>query len=324
MPISIVLDTNYLRGLGVDSYPKGQLPPELVRQLSLAEKRGDLIIVPETVVIELDAWLLTVAKKQFESLLDAVKAVEHAGLSINGTIPQEPAPPKFAPILNANFPKAHILRPDLEDYREAERRTSGRLPPLPKDANGEEFRDRIIWIQCLRHAQSSKQHVLIVSGDTIFKNGAASDEGKSANIYVASGPSEFDQYLGERSAHVSELLDQIISLSKHLANPPFPLTDQDISAIEDIRSVVDHNGVLIRSFVLVGSTNGTLPERTSGSIAFIGGVPISMSLALPDGAKTIELDPRTTPNLRESFMRHIQFGAEAQRRRDELKRILEQ
>lgn len=324
MPISIVLDTNYLRGLGVNSYPQGELPSELTRQLSLAEQRGDLVIVPGTVVIELDAWLATVTKNNFESLREAVKTIQQAGLSIREKIPDEPKPPQFAPILKKHFPKAYIFQPELEDYREAERRTSGRLPPLPKDPNGEEFRDRIIWVQCLRYVKESNQRLLIVSGDTIFKNGAASEEGRKSNIHVAAGASEFDQYLGERSAQVLELIDQITLLSKSFTDPPFPLTDQDISAIEDIRSVVDSNGALIRSFSIIGSANGTLPDRTLGSLTLIGGTPMSLLLALPDGSKIASPPPKSTENIRESFVRHINFGVEAQRRKDELKRILEQ
>lgn len=64
MASRLIFDTNYLRKLGTIEYLESKLPPKLEEQIASALKRGDVVCVPRTVQMELNAWINELRKKR--------------------------------------------------------------------------------------------------------------------------------------------------------------------------------------------------------------------------------------------------------------------
>lgn len=274
-----MFDTNYLRGIGVHEYLSGEIPETLRRQLTAAVARGDLVALPSTVRLELNACLSKVSKDSEKKYTDAINLLQQAGHEV---IPAEVSVAQEVDvfeILQAEFPDVYIFEPSLEDYKEAERRTSYRLPPLPKNPEGEEYRDRLMWCQLVNRRDPAAAPVVLISNDTIFKNGAESSEGVSAHIRVIDGVADLDQWLDQRPAHIQLVIDQLLMFGEQLCKAGINIQEDDISLIEGLRNIYEPSGSLIRKFVLHFKN---MPATMQVSMISLGETPLSLSI-IKDG-----------------------------------------
>ncbi|MYN45296.1 hypothetical protein GTP23_09495 [Pseudoduganella sp. FT93W] len=226
-------------------------------------------------MIEMNAWLEDEAKKRHSSLVNAAQLLQDSGYTISAELPQLPAKVDICDVLKASIKNYDVLEPEIEDYCEAERRTSYRLPPHPKNPEHEEMRDRLIWCRILRYSVTTKNSIVIVSHDQIFKNGAASDEGRNARISIASSPEDLDQRLGERPAHIQTLINELLTFSKQFKANNLSISDSDISSIDNVKNRRNVDGVVDKSFDIFITGND---KPIQGVMSLLGGKPLVLSL----------------------------------------------
>lgn len=275
MPLTIVFDTNYLRSFGCSDFISGRLPPRLNSQVNAAVKRGDLILLPETVRIETNAWLDDENKKRHQALINAARTLQDSGFNISPDLPPNHNSVDILDILKSSTIHCDLITPDITDYREAERRTSYRLAPHPKSPDGEEMRDRLIWCQLLKYSALTDNHVVIASNDHLFKNGALTEEGKAARITVASSPEDLDQRLGERPSHIKALIDNLLVFSKLLHAHNIDISEHTIEGVENLRNSRTPEGTLEQRFELLIKD---LANPIQGVMSLLGGKPMLLSL----------------------------------------------
>lgn len=279
MPQTIVFDTNYLRTFSQIEYLAGKLPEKLKAQINRAVERGDLVALVDTVRIETNAWLESAHQKKQQELNASIQRLVAEGYTVTpGNIPDS-APPDILHILRLASEKCSPLSPTIDDYREAERRTSYRQAPHPKNTDGEEMRDRLIWCQMLRWSAESGNPVLIVSADTIFKNGAKSEEGIRARINVVEDEVDLDQRLGERPDHIAALVRSILIFAPELNEQGINLTEATIVGIEELRNVHEADGSITQRFLLLTSGDANIDVRCATTINSIDDQPLSITMA---------------------------------------------
>ena len=279
MPYTIVFDTNYLRSFGDSDYLAGRVPQKLHSQIELAISGGDLVVLPNTVRLETNAWLATQSQNNLKSLDKAHQLLKQAGYKISPETVEKVADVDIALVLRKLFSAVYLLEPSIEDYKEAERRTSYRLPPLPKNRpDGEEFRDRLIWCQLISLAHTGNTPILIVSADGFFKNGAASPEGRKARIEVVEGEADLDQRLNQRPHHIQIIVDQLLMFAARLQTRGVELKTESIAGIEDLRKINDANGSLVQKFTLRTTAVASFPSSVTATIISLGETPISLNL----------------------------------------------
>jgi hypothetical protein len=250
MPSTIVFDTNYLRSLSMADYLAGRLPPVLEDLVRKAAARGDLIAIPHTVRQETNAWLASKSDKDWGRLVDARQLLEQHGCTVTPATHDKPAHIDIVDVFRKVNPGLAVFTPALDDYAEAERRTSYRIPPNGKSLDDEEMRDRIIWCQLLRHAKLSKTPILIVSRDTLFKNGVALAEGIEAQIELVEDGAELAQRLDARPPHIQELVNQLLAFEPELLKQHFVVRPQSIQLIENLRKMNMGRGIVLKMFTL--------------------------------------------------------------------------
>lgn len=282
MAARLIFDTNYLRKLGSKEYLEGNLPAKLEEQIKSALARGDIVYIPRTVQMELNAWTNKIAEKELASIQQAKELLTDKGytvvdsgeLSIGCEI-------DTLEIIKRQFPDVYVLEPTIDNYFEAERRTSLRLPPLPKNPDGEEFRDRLIWCQVISMDQDLPS--LIVSEDKIFENGASSEEGVKANISIIKTEEELNQWLDKRPDHIQKIIDDILLFSNELENNNIDLDQEKIERVVDYRAVNEPEGVL-KKFVILVQAEGKELTAIFSKLYYQGGIPISLNIELNDRA----------------------------------------
>ncbi len=278
MPQTIIFDTNYLRSFSQNDYLAGKLPEKLRKQISLAVARGDLVALVDTVRIETNAWLELGYRKKQDEIRDSIERLKLAGYSVS---PESVIGSKlldFFDLLKLASRECTLIAPSIEDYKEAERRTSYRLAPHPQKAEGEEMRDRVIWCQALRLSRESNNPVLIVSGDTLFKNGAISDEGISARIKVVEAEADLDQQLGERPSHIVELINSLLVFAPELVKYGINLTADAIQSVEELRKVQERDGSVTQRFLLLTLNVKNLEAQCAISLNSMMNQPRSIHL----------------------------------------------
>jgi hypothetical protein len=278
MSLYIVFDTNYLRSLPSKDYVEGKIPPRFIEQLEIAFKRGDIVAIPRTVQIEINAWIQELAERELNNIRQAAELLKNKGYSVTPGINEVVAPIDVFRLLKLKFPDLYLLEPTIEDYMEAERRASYKLPPLPKNKEGEEFRDRIIWSQLLNISKITDLPIVIVSGDAIFENGANSDEGVKANIQVVKTEEDLNQRLDKRPPAIQKIINDILLFREQLKEKKINIEEYSIKRIEDYRAHKDEHGTEIKTFTLAIDESTGLPSRMSGKITYRGNIPVLLNL----------------------------------------------
>ena len=248
VPHTIVFDTNYIKSFSPLDYLDGRLPRKMANQIDLAFHRGDLVALVETVRMETNAWLTGMLEEKQRDLSNALRLLTDAGYNITPATVSEKSLPDIATIMQASNKNVAILTPTIEDYREAERRTSYRLPPLPKNPDGEEMRDRVIWCQLVRYSADGKNPVLIVARDKFFLNGSNSQEGKRFDVSCVEGEADLDQHLGQRPPHVQAVVDHVLHFALPLQERGIMLTADNILGIEDSATFAKLTVLLVSDF----------------------------------------------------------------------------
>jgi hypothetical protein len=283
MSSHIVFDTNYLRSLGSKEYLEGNIPERLQTQIEAAIERGDAIAIPRTVQFELNAWVKELAEKEAASIKQAWNLLNEKGFDILPAPSEAKGNIDVYEILKRKYEDLYLLEPNIDHYLDAETRASYKLPPLPKNPEGEEFRDRVIWSQLLTISKSSDLPVVIVSNDRIFENGANSEEGKAFRIINLKTEDDLNQWLDARPQPIQNLLNDIFLFSARLKEEGIDLSEEKINRVSDYRSKREPDGKLIRKFNLITTESSNLPSSIGGNIVYHADEPFILDLKLDDG-----------------------------------------
>jgi len=278
MPLTIVFDTNYLRSFGCADYLAGKLPSKLAHQIKRAFERGDLVGLMHTVILETNAWLHSEEEKRRTRIEEAIQTLKNEGFTVTPNALPDLRWPNIAEVMHAFDVRVANFEPTLQDYAEAERRTSMRLPPHPKKVEAEEMRDRLIWCQALRYSDGGKNPILIVSGDEIFKNGASSDEGRKAQISCVEGAVDFDQRLGERSEPIARAIAHLLGFADQLRQQGIHLDNTTIVSLEELRNVIQSDGSLMQRFELYSHAESRLDSPIEVTMNLVENLPVSIEI----------------------------------------------
>lgn len=290
MPHTIAFDTNYLRSFGDRDYRAGQLPKKLHEQIAAAFARGDLVVLSNTVRLEANAWLKQQSEIAHRKLVQATDLLQQAGHKVVPATIEAPAELDILTVFKAAFPDIALLEPTVDDFTEAERRTSFRLPPLPKNPEGEEFRDRIIWCQILNHSKIGGGPILIVSGDRLFRNGADSEEGQAAGIENVEDETDLDQWLDRRPEHIQFIIDQILMFSPELKTQGIEIQADNLVAVEELRNVFNPSGMLVQRFMLRTTDVSEISAPVPITLVSLGNIPLAISLEIDGKQINIQRD----------------------------------
>lgn len=293
MASHIVFDTNYLRSLGSKDYLEGNIPERLRVQIQSAIDRGDVVAIPRTVQLELNAWVKHLADKDSANVRQAWELLKEKGFNISPEPDKADNEIDVYGTVKRQFADVYLLEPEMDNYLDAERRASFRLPPLPKNTDGEEFRDRIIWSQLVSISNKSDLPIVIVSNDKIFENGANTEEGKSAKIINLKTEDDLNQWLDSRPEPIQKLINDIFIFGDQLIENNISLSDANVDRVEDYRSKKELNGNIIRKFVLVTNEENSLPSRIKGNLIYHADDPVMLDLKLDD--RVVQIYRELTP-----------------------------
>lgn len=268
MPTTFVFDTNYIRTFSQNDFLSGKVPQGLATQIKKIASRGDSIAIFETVRLEVNAWFSKAIEQRETELNQAVIKLKESGYKIDSSEAIVQPEIDFFELLKTIEDSCFLLLPDIDDYREAERRTSFRLPPHPKNMEHEEMRDRLIWCQIISYAKKSAHGVVLVSGDTIFKNGAATDEARTYSIECVADI-ELDQRIGVRSPHIVEIITMLESFDTQLQERGVVLNAHTIESLEELRKLNEVDGTVTMKFTILSHGSG-LPERCTATLSALG------------------------------------------------------
>ena len=278
MASRLIFDTNYIRKLGVVEYLDEKIPQKFAEQIQLAIERGDVVCIPRTVQMELNAWVNDVARKNGDEINKALNLLLEKGFKVEPSIKPDIAPIDVISILKKHFSDLYIVEPSIDDYFEAERRTSLRAEPIPKNPQGEEYRDRLIWCQTLSLSAMTKMPTIIVSEDKIFENGANSTEGIDANISIIKNEDELNQWLDQRPDHIQKIIDDIDLFSDELNKQGIEIAADKINRVVDYRSVNEPDGSKVKKFKLLISDDENHLTSLSCKIIYQGNIPVSINI----------------------------------------------
>jgi len=317
MASRLIFDTNYLRKLGSKDYLERKIPPKLEEQIQSALNRGDLVFVPRTVQMELNAWVNELAKKELEAINQAKNLLLEKGYTVeNKEVLREPEIDTLE-IIKGRFPDVYVLEPTIENYTEAERRTSLRLPPLPKNPQGEEFRDRLIWCQVL--SLGTELPSVIVSEDRIFENGVGSQEGQINHISIIKTEEELNQWLDKRPVHIQSVIDDVFLFSDELKSNDIEIDQDKIERVVDYRAVNESGGMMLKKFLILVKNDKNEYTTISNKIYYQGTTPISLRIQLNnrifDFTRKLSKDERSTIYLDQTMKAHEQHFQEEELRR---------
>jgi hypothetical protein len=301
MASRLVFDTNYIRKLGTKEYLEGKVPKRFGEQIQLALDRGDAVVIPRTVQMELNAWIKEVAEKEAERISQAKDLLLSNGYTIEPNNRDEAKCIDAFGVIKSNFPDVYLIEPSPENYFEAERRTSYRESPLPKNPEGEEFRDRLIWCQLICLSNNSELPIVIVSEDKIFQNGANSHEGKDQNITILKTEEELNQWLDQRPDYVQKIINDLLLFTGEIESSGIFLNEQEIERIVDYRSVNEPNGTMIKKFRLLfkGGSN------VFCKLLYQGDVPVTVNIQTDDNEFTYSRNLSEEESRSSTLERHM-------------------
>ncbi len=262
----------------MSDYLEERIPEKLANQIEKAIARGDMVAIPRTVQIEFNAALKEQADKSHQALKQAYDLLVKQGFSISDERPNDVSYVDVWAVLKRKFEQVHLLEPSENDYLEAEKRASLRLPPFPKNKpDSEEMRDRVIWCQLLSLSREVEVPIYIVSEDKIFENGTKSDEGVKANILILKGEDELEQHLDSTPPHIKVLIENILLFAPLLAEQGLNLTNEDIKMVSDIRKV-NKNFEQKESKFTLSLQNDEQVTTWDGILTYHSDIPQSLSL----------------------------------------------
>lgn len=281
MSTYVIFDTNYLISLGLTEFRERSIPESLRNTLKKVSELGYVIMIPQTVNSELSAWINQSIKKQNDRTEQAYSLLKDSGYKVTPAYSPIPEDVDAFSLIRNEFEHADLLEPELDDYKHAEFLASNKMDPKPKNADGEEFRDRVIWSQAVRLATNTKKPVLIVSGDTLFENGSTSEQGIELNIGVAKDEQELLQRLGERPPVIEHLIQDVSKFSDALREQGVTINIDKIGHVDDYRSANEGSNVIKRfSFSGDGIIDGY--NDLHCQMLYIADQPLILTIQLKD------------------------------------------
>ncbi|WP_456427721.1 PIN domain-containing protein [Rhodocaloribacter sp.] len=207
--------------------PAAAVPAWLCEFCRRASENGSSIVLPETVILELQRIHEEDVKAISEKLKEAQELLNEWGLSDDDVMISDAIQERdFVQELRNCGVEVAVEIPTIDDFRDAQRRACFRLPPHPprsqskkssKDES-DEMRDLVIWSVAVRIAQA-EGGALLMSKDRIHTAHYGDDEANSVHLFRQKGADQALQFLGVETPSETRL--------KQILMPVWPLLREE-------------------------------------------------------------------------------------------------
>ncbi len=194
------------------------LPPHIKKFCHAAKLAGAVLVLPRTVLLEDERHQTTLGTSLLQDAEKAISALRDAEVELPEIhIPKEMQNVSVVDALRAVGVTVEVEDPNLDDYREAERRASLHLAPHPPEGKSDEMRDLVIWQVALRLAAQDGP-ALIVSRDEVHIHERGEPEATIAQLLRAKSFDDALSVLAEHSA--PHIRDAILDLGVGFGTKP--------------------------------------------------------------------------------------------------------
>lgn len=209
---------------------KNNLSKNFQELFSICQKKGHVIIIPLTTLLEFDRAQLESLNKKTLKLEKAYMLLE--GLNIKFTRVEPPEvikKPDLIELVKKSGVEVRVENPTNDDYLEAHKRACLHECPHAPEKKSDEMRDLIIWMIALRYAQQDGNAILI-SRDEVHVNPRGDNEANSVGLIRFKSEEEVLEYF-EVETPAGKLIKQLIMpIWEDLLKAGLPL-NQDISIV---------------------------------------------------------------------------------------------
>lgn len=216
----VILDSNIL-------YQSELLRENLSRKLSellrACAKRGDVIVLPRTTVLEVKRQQEKAAESARSKLETAYEVLTRFGIRYDRVEAGEAVKPgDLVGLIQGYGVTVQVEEPTMEDLREAHDRACLHECPHPPEATSDEMRDLVVWMTALRLAKEGG--ALLISGDRVHAHPRGDGEASTVGLVRVKTVEEALEYFDVRTP-AGELVEQLLAPGwEDLIRAGLPLT----------------------------------------------------------------------------------------------------
>jgi len=197
---------------------------------SICQKKGHVIIIPVTTLLEFDRKQLESLNRKTLELEKAYMLLEDLNIKFTRVEPPEVIKkPDLIELVKKSGVEVRVENPTNDDYLEAHKRACLHECPHAPEKKSDEMRDLIIWMIALRFAQKDGNAILI-SGDVVHVHPRGDNEASSVGLIRFKSVEEALEYF-EVETPVGKLIKQLIMpIWEDLLKAGLPL-NKDVSLV---------------------------------------------------------------------------------------------
>ena len=225
------------------------IPPHIEAFCKDAIESGAKLVLPRTVLLELQRFQSEYAEQRRNELRKASKLMTDYGVAVpihdvENLVKNVDLIELFG-LMGINL---EVVDPLLEDYQDAERRASLHLSPQSASAKADEMRDLVIWNVAIRIAERDGK-ALLVSRDEVHSHDRGADEAAAVGLLRASTFDDALVHLGRASPVGTLAIRLLAPVWETLRQAGLPLPEQlAISRVAEGTFVSEPIGRLSGSF----------------------------------------------------------------------------
>jgi len=209
---------------------KNNLSKNFQELFSICQKKGHVIIIPLTTLLEFDRAQLESLNTKTLKLEKAYMLLESLNIKFTRVEPPEVIKkPDLIELVKKSGVEVRVENPTNDDYLEAHKRACLHECPHAPEKKSDEMRDLIIWMIALRYAQQDGNAILI-SRDEVHVNPRGDNEANSVGLIRFKSEEEVLEYF-EVETPAGKLIKQLIKpIWEDLLKAGLPL-NQDVSIV---------------------------------------------------------------------------------------------
>lgn len=209
---------------------KNNLSKNFQELFSICQKKGHVIIIPLTTLLEFNRAQLESLNKKTLKLEKAYMLLEDLNIKFTRVEPPEVIKkPDLIELVKKSGVEVKVENPTNDDYLEAHKRACLHECPHAPEKKSDEMRDLIIWMIALRYAQQDGNAILI-SRDEVHVNPRGDNEANSVGLIRFKSEEEVLEYF-EVETQAGKLIKQLIMpIWEDLLKAGLPL-NQDVSIV---------------------------------------------------------------------------------------------
>lgn len=214
--------------------------------LAACRAGGHTLIVPRTVLLELERMQDQAREAEIKRLKDAYGTLDQHRVEYQKKPPEELIrKPDLIALMRASGAAVEIEEATLDDFNDAQKRASLHLPPGDPSSKSDEMRDLVIWAISLRLARKEKD-VLLVSVDHVHSGERGTEEAARTGLLRESSIDGALRALAVGTP-AGEQMTEVVRAAWPSLRREFPqLTEQpDIRHFDPPRFERDEGGVLV-------------------------------------------------------------------------------